>query len=182
MIKGEDNMREYFLNTTRLAFSIWSEGDIADALELWGNPNVTKLIAADGKMSKDEVCQRLKKEIETYKSYNVQYWPIYIKESNKNIGCCGLRPYNFEKDIFEIGVHLKEEYWGCGLAVEACLAVIEYAFKTLNVNAIFAGHNPKNTASAQLLKKLGFTYTHDEFYPPTGLEHPSYLMTKEEYR
>ena len=39
-----------------------------------------------------------------------------------------------------------------------------------------------NIASVQLLKKLGFTYAHDEFYPPTGLYHPSYLMTDHDYR
>ncbi|WML33526.1 hypothetical protein [Clostridium sp. OS1-26] len=28
---------------------------------------------------------------------------------------------------------------------------------------------------------LKIFYTHDEFYPPTGLYHPSYLMTKQYY-
>jgi [ribosomal protein S5]-alanine N-acetyltransferase len=174
-------MREFFLNTARLGFSVWSEKDISDALELWGNPEVTKFIVANGKMSKEQVQQRLKKEIETYNNANIQYWPIYFLETNQNVGCCGLRPYDSENNIFEIGIHLKENYWGKGLAREACSAVIEYAFNTLGVSALFAGHNPKNTASAQLLKKLGFTYTHDEFYPPTGLLHPSYLMTQQDY-
>lgn len=80
-----------------------------------------------------------------------------------------------------MGIHLKKEYWRKGFAKETCLKVIEYAFKALKANALFAGHNPKNTASAALLKKLGFKYTHDEFYSPTGLYHPSYLMTKEDY-
>lgn len=92
-----------------------------------------------------------------------------------------MRPYDYENNIFEIGIHLKKKYWGKGFAQESCSAVMEYAFKTLKVNALFAGHNPKNIASAQLLKKLGFRYTHDEFYPPTGLHHPSYLMTKQDY-
>lgn len=169
-------MKDYFLNTTRLGFSIWSETDLFDASELWGNPEVTKFISADGKMTKEQVQQRLNKEIETCINVNIQYWPIYIIENNQNVGCCGLRPYDSENNILEIGIHLKEKYWGKGLAKEACSAVIEYAFKTLRVNALFAGHNPKNIASAQLLKKLGFTYTHDEYYPPTGLHHPSYLM------
>lgn len=30
-------------------------------------------------------------------------------------------------------------------------------------------------------ERLGFIYTHHEFYPPTGLKHPSYLMKKEDY-
>lgn len=174
-------MKKFFLNTVRLRFSVWSEKDMPDALELWGNPKVTKFIASDGKMSKEQVHQRLKKEIETYNSCNIQYWPIYLIETNQNIGCCGIRPYDSNKNIFEMGIHLKEQYWGKGFAQEACSAVIDYAFNNLKVNALFSGHNPKNTASARLLKKLGFTYTHDEFYPPTGLYHPSYLMTRQDY-
>ena len=174
-------MESFFLNTVRLGFSVWSEKDISDALELWGNPEVTKFIVAEGKMSKAQVQQRLRKEIETYNNANIQYWPIYLIETNQNVGCCGLRPYDPKSNTLEIGIHLKEAYWGNGFAMEACTKVIEYAFKDLRVNALFAGHNPKNIASAQLLKKLGFTYTHDEFYPPTGLHHPSYLITKESY-
>lgn len=174
-------MREFFINTERLGFSVWSEKDISDAIELWGNREVTRFIVADGKMSEDQVLQRLKKEIETYNNFNIQYWPVYLLETNQNIGCCGLRPYDSEKNILEMGIHLKEKYWGKGFAQEVCSAVIEYAFNALDINAIFAGHNPKNTASAHLLKKLGFKYTHDEFYPPTGLYHPSYLITKQDY-
>ena len=73
------------------------------------------------------------------------------------------------------------ELWGKGYAYEACIAVIEYAFEMLKFDGIFAGHNPKNQTSASLLKKLGFTYIKDEFYTPTGLFHPSYLMVKENY-
>lgn len=174
-------MRQFFLTTERLGFSVWRENDISDALELWGNPEVTKFIVADGILLKEQVDQRLKKEIETYNNYNIQYWPVYFIETNENVGCCGIRPYDSEKNIFEMGIHLKEKYWGKGFAQQACSAVIEYAFNNLKVNALFAGHNPKNICSAKLLKKLGFTYTHDEFYPPTGLYHPSYLMTKEDY-
>ena len=179
---GGCSMRDFFLNTERLGFSVWSKKDISDALELWGNQEVTKFIVAGGKMSKEQVQQRLKKEIETYDNFNIQYWPIYLIETNQNIGCCGLRPYDSENNIFEIGIHLKEKYWGKGFAKEACYGVIEYAFETIKVNALFAGHNPKNIVSAQLLKKIGFIYTHDELYLPTGLHHPSYLMTKQDYK
>jgi RimJ/RimL family protein N-acetyltransferase len=174
-------MREFFFTTERLGFSVWNENDIIDALELWGNPEVTKFIVADGKMLEQQVHQRLKKEIETYNNTNIQYWPIYFIETNKNVGCCGVRPYDSEKNILEMGIHLKVQYWGKGLAQEACSAVIEYSFNSLKVDALFAGHNPKNISSARLLKKLGFTYTHDKFYAPTGLYHHSYLMTKQDY-
>jgi hypothetical protein len=32
------------LDTARLGFSVWSEKDISDTLELWGNPEVTKYL------------------------------------------------------------------------------------------------------------------------------------------
>ena len=60
---------------------------------------------------------------------------------------------------------------------------MDFAFKNtkLNVSALFAGHHPNNTSSAHLLKKLGFQFTHSEYYAPTGLYHASYLMNKDDY-
>jgi RimJ/RimL family protein N-acetyltransferase len=101
--------------------------------------------------------------------------------TNELIGCCGLRPYDPTKKIFEIGVHIIPKLWRNGYALEATRRVIDHAFNVLNCFALFAGHNPNNNASNKLLKKLNFNYIRDEFYAPTGLKHPSYLLTKEEY-
>ena len=57
-----------------------------------------------------------------------------------------------------------------------------YAFVTLKIKATFAGHNPANERSRRLLTKLGFTCTHDELYPPTGLNHPSYLVETADFK
>jgi hypothetical protein len=35
---------------------------------------------------------------------------------------------------------------------------------------------PHNGGSGRVLEKLGFGYTHDEFMPQTGLNHPCYLL------
>jgi len=58
---------------------------------------------------------------------------------------------------------------------------MEYAFNTLGLKAPFAGHNPANDASRRVLEKLGFRYAHDAYCPPTGLNHPSYMLTVEEF-
>ena len=78
--------------------------------------------------------------------------------------------------VYEVGFHLRPPFWGRGIATEAATAVLSHAFRTLEVDAVFVGHNPKNDKSRRLLLKLGFRYTHDEFYQPTGLMHPSYLL------
>lgn len=169
-------MKKKIIETDRLFFSIWEENNLKYAYELWGNSEVTKLITASGKMNEEEIKNRLKKEIENYEKYGMQYFPLYLKENEIFVGCCGLRPYNIEKNILEMGIHIKEEYWGKGIALEACEKIIKYAFENLKVSSLFAGHNPKNLGSAHLIKKLGFIYLGDEYYPPTDLYHPSYIF------
>lgn len=101
-------------------------------------------------------------------------WPIFTLSSDELIGCCGLQAYR--KNEYEIGFHLLPKFWRKGYAVEVASAVINYAFSILKTDALFAGQNPHNTASAKILRKLGFHYIGDEFYEPTGLYHPSYEL------
>ncbi|MDU1909959.1 GNAT family N-acetyltransferase [Fusobacterium sp.] len=171
-------MREKILETDRLFFSVWKENDMKQAHELWGDPEVTKLITASGKMTEKEIKNRLAKEIENYKNFRVQYFPLYLKENEIFVGCCGLRPYDKEKNILEMGIHIKKEQWGKGIALEGCTKIIEYAFNILKASAVFVGHNPNNIGSAYLIKKLGFTYIEDRYYLPTGLYHPSYIFER----
>jgi len=45
-----------------------------------------------------------------------------------------------------------------------------------DIAALIAGHHPENHASGRALQRLGFNYTHDELYPPTGRMEPCYLL------
>jgi RimJ/RimL family protein N-acetyltransferase len=171
-----------FLETPRLIFHTWTETDVVFALGLWGDPRVTQYIDARGKLSVDDVKDRLVREIAGEKKYGVQYWPIFLRSTGEHVGCCGLRPYDLSRNIYEIGFHIRSDLWGKGFASEAARSVMAYAFTKLSINGLFAGHNPHNTASRHLLQKLGFRYTHDEYYAPTGLYHPSYVLTVDEYR
>jgi len=164
----------YFLQSQRLGFRPWSDADLDLAMGLWGDPEVTRLIG--GSFSRDQVRERLAREIATLREYGVQYWPVFLLVAGDHVGCCGLRPYRIEERVYELGCHLRRAYWGQGYAQEAARAVIGYAFGALGAAALFAGHNPANEASRHLLLKLGFVYTHDEYYAPTGLYHPSYLL------
>jgi RimJ/RimL family protein N-acetyltransferase len=171
----------YFMRTARLGFRCWRPDDLDLALGLWGDIQVMRFIEARGKLSKEQVQERLTSEIANQKEHGVQYWPVFLLETNQHVGCCGLRPYDPSGRIYEIGFHVRSEYWRRGYAYEAATAVMRHAFEKLNAGGLFAGHNPQNEASRHLLTKLGFRYTHDEYYPPTGLDHPSYLLTAGDY-
>ena len=78
---------------------------------LWGDLEVTKFIDARGKLTREDVKQLLSKEIECDKQFNVQYWPIFLLNTNEHIGCCGLRPYDLAERIYEIGAHILPQHW-----------------------------------------------------------------------
>ena len=167
---------DYFLRTARLGFRRWSVHDLPLAVALWGDPEVTRFIG--GPCSRKDAEERLGREIALMNSYHLQYWPLFLLHDGAHVGCAGLRPYRLEDRVYELGFHLRSVYWGRGLAVEAGQAVIAFAFEALGARALFAGHHPANAASRRVLEKLGFSFTHEEFYPPTGLEHRSYLLTR----
>ena len=178
---GDHVTDDYFLTTQRLGFREWTMQDIPLAISLWGDVMVTNLIDARGQLTHDQVTERLTKEIASMKQYGVQYWPIFELATGEFLGCCGLRPYRLDDGTYELGVHLCADRWGRGYATEAGAAVINYAFEKLGAKGLFAGHHPRNAASSNFLQKLGFRHTHDEYYPPTGLQHPSYLLSLEEF-
>lgn len=164
----------YFLQSSRLGFRTWSMEDVPLAVKLWGNAEVTRTFG--GPFSETQILERLAREIANQLAYKLQYWPVFYLQDQEFAGCCGLRPYKIGIQIFELGFHFLPEHWGKGLATEAAQAVINYAFATLALKGLFAGHHPANAASSSVLKKLGFRYTHDEVYPPTGELHPSYFL------
>jgi ribosomal-protein-alanine N-acetyltransferase len=167
-------MNDYFLKSSRLGFRQWSIADLPLAVALWGDPEVTRFIG--GPFSSEKILERLQTEIDLFSKHNVQYWPIFLLETREHAGCAGLRPYRVEDRIFELGVHLRPPCWGRGLAEEAARTVITFALEKAGAKALFAGHHPANSTSQHLILKLGFRRTHEEFYPPTGLHHPSYLL------
>jgi RimJ/RimL family protein N-acetyltransferase len=147
------------------------------AVELWGNEDVTKLIG--GPFTNTEVLERMHLEIRNMAECGVQYWPMFDKALDSFVGCCGLRPRG-EPGVYELGFHLVPSAWGKGYAPEAAKCICDYAFSSLSVVSLFAGHNPANVNSKSVLLKLGFTFTHEEFYAPTGLLHPCYILPKPE--
>jgi [ribosomal protein S5]-alanine N-acetyltransferase len=166
---------DYFLTSARLGFRCWSQRDSALANQLWGDAEVTRLIG--GPFTPEMIRARLLGEIAQMQEQGVQYWPIFLRDGNRFVGCAGLRPYRCEEKVYELGFHLCSAFWGHGLASEAARATIDYAFQTLGASAVVAGHHPANEPSRRVLGKLGFAYTHDEVYLPTGLLHPSYLLS-----
>lgn len=166
----------YFLKSERLGFRWWSPDDLPLARELWGDLEVTKFFG--GPFSGEEIVRRLQVELDRAAAHNFQYWPMHLLDGGEFVGCCGLRPYKLDERIPELGFHLLPKFWGRGLGPEAATCAIRYAFETIGVRALSAGHHPDNTNSKKVLNRLGFQYTHDEFFPALDLDIPYYILRR----
>ncbi len=85
----------------------------------------------------------------------VQVFAIEI--NNRASGGIGIFP---QDDIMcknaEIGYWLAEQYWGKGIISGAINQIVEYGFKTFDINRIYAVPFGSNLASQKALEKAGF--------------------------
>ncbi len=82
---------------------------------------------------------------------------IFIRSSDEYCGSVGL---HIEKDHerAEMGYWIGVPYWGRGYASEAARAVVEYSFRELGLNRIYATVFAGNTASRRVAEKAGMRY------------------------
>lgn len=83
-----------------------------------------------------------------------------------------------EADTYEIGWIIHPAYRNKGFAYEAAKALTEYAFETLHADKIQAHCDSRNTASKNLMIKLGMELedkSGTRFYPKTGVTSGEYL-------
>jgi RimJ/RimL family protein N-acetyltransferase len=70
------------------------------------------------------------------------------------IGFCGLK-YLEDLNAVDVGYRFLPEYWGRGLATEACLASVTFGFEVLKLDRIIGLVLPDNVASIRVLEKVG---------------------------
>ncbi|MGE8432432.1 GNAT family N-acetyltransferase [Chryseobacterium joostei] len=74
-------------------------------------------------------------------------------KENQLIGAIGL--HDRDDDKAELGYWIGMPYWNKGYVTEAARAIVDFGFKKLNFNKIFATHFLHNPASGKIMEKIG---------------------------
>jgi RimJ/RimL family protein N-acetyltransferase len=167
------------LQTKRLWLRTWDSADLELACSLWGDSAVMAFLG--GALSREKIQEKLEAEITCQEKNGVQYWPVFEKQTDEFVGCCGLRPWAYSPPAgYELGFHLVESKWGRGYGFEAAQGVVSHGFDTLQMGMLRTGHHPENGKSKKILLSLGFRFVDEVFYKPTGLMHPTYKLERGE--
>ena len=87
----------------------------------------------------------------------LQIFAIVLED--KVVGEIGLnqRVEDRQNERAELVYSLSRQHWGKGLMTEAAWAVINWAFRTYNLNKIYSTCDPRNNLSIRVLEKLGMS-------------------------
>ena len=144
------------LKTERLILRPWREEDAECLYHFAKNPKIGPIAGWPPHKSVEESLEIINTIFSKRETYA-------ITMDDKSIGCVGLLFYPdtnhyWDDEGVELGYWIGEEYWGQGLVVEACKAVIKHAFEDLKINKIHASFRYENRQSKRVLEKLGFKY------------------------
>jgi ribosomal-protein-alanine N-acetyltransferase len=139
--------------TPRLLHRALQEEDAGAFFALNSHPDVLQHTGEPPLRSPDEA----RAMIAAYPDFNTVgfgRWGCVLRSTGEVIGFCGLKHLP-ELDAVDVGYRFLPEYWGRGLATEACSACIVFGFETLGLDEIIGLVLPANTASIRVLEKVG---------------------------
>ncbi|MGB3946912.1 MAG: GNAT family N-acetyltransferase [Bacteroidia bacterium] len=149
------------LETERLYLREFTLDDAQLLIDLNSNSNVTRYVG-DGPVKDLAEAKRILTDI-IFPQYenNMGRWAVHLKENDEFIGWCGLK-YIAEVNETDLGYRFFENHWGKGYASESAKAVLNYGVTMLKLKKIIATAAKANTASLNVIKKLGMVYLQDD--------------------
>ena len=147
---------QFTLSTPRLQLRFLSQGDVpalyrmysdAEAMRYWSSGPWDNMQQAEAYLDAAQA---------GYESGELLRMGIEI--DGQLAGIVNLYSFNRQNRRCDVGYMLDREFWGKGYMREAMAAIIDYAFRVLRLHRIEADIDPRNTASARLLKSLHFVH------------------------
>ncbi|WP_309721334.1 GNAT family N-acetyltransferase [Armatimonas sp.] len=129
---------------TQALFSYYSD---PEAMRYWAWPAYTEVAQAQKLLTEAQ---------EGSPEAGYLAWGIAQRTGNALLGTCSLYRIDLNNGRAEIGYLLGRPHWGQGLASEAVVLAIDYAFTTLGLRRLEADIDPRNVGSHKLLERLGF--------------------------
>jgi ribosomal-protein-alanine N-acetyltransferase len=169
------------LETDRLVLRDLTLADLDGLSRLYADPDVRRFFP-EGTLTRDETLEELEWIIDVYyRRYGYGLWATVDRSSGEMLGRCGLLPWKIvdpttsrleltgpdedpsDDDRYEVEVAylLAKERWGHGLATEAARAIVDLAFRTLDVPRLICLVDPENRASLEVAGHAGFALDGD---------------------
>ena len=147
------------LETERLILRHLCLEDLDALFGLYSDPEIRQYFP-EGTLSYSDTKAELEWHMNGHPAFpELGLWATVLKETNEFIGRCGLLPWKIEeRQEVEVAYLLDKKFWGQGLATEAALAIVQYAFEQLNLSRLICLIDPDNAASINVAQRIGMHF------------------------
>lgn len=174
------------LRTPRLLLREFTPQDANDLALVLSDPETMRYYPTP--YDRAGVEQWIERNRQRYQDDGVGLWAMELKktkdseipasEVHKIIGDCGIILQEVEGErLYEIGYHLRRDFWGQGLATEAAIACRDWAFAHLTAERLISLIRPENLPSCRVAERTGMTVWKEVNW--RGLPHYVYSIEKE---
>lgn len=175
------------LETARLRLRHFRESDLARFSAYRNDPEVARYHSWEG-ITEAEARTFIEEQSEVQPGVPGQWFQmaIELKASAALVGDCALKIEENDACQAEIGYTFSRAYQGQGLATEAVLRVLAYAFETLGLHRVIAITDCENHPSVALLERLGFRreghFRENVWFKGKWADEYLYAMLRREWR
>lgn len=132
----------------------WNIDDLESLVKYANNPNIAKFMTDGFPHPYKEENGKMFIEFAT-KDNPIHIFAIDI--NGEAVGGIGLHPQqDIHKKNAELGYWLAEPFWGNGIIKKAIHEIVDFGFKTYDIDRIFARPFGTNIPSQKVLQKAGF--------------------------
>jgi RimJ/RimL family protein N-acetyltransferase len=143
------------LETERLILREFEEADFEDVYRMYCDAEVRRYLAWEMPPKPEYLALYRQKLLDRHRfDKGLGVWAGIARETDEFIGVFMLKPLEEGPEI-EVGYHLARWAWGRGFATEGARALVEYGFRTVELDRIVAVVDPENAASLAVVGRLG---------------------------
>ena len=153
--------KEIFLESERMIFRYHIEEDLEPFIKMQQDPDFRRYVGGKPR-SRENAERKFRGTYLPRPKDDFALWATELKETGEYIGYCGISPHFSENGIVEnegsLAYYIAKEHWGKGLATEASVRFLDWAFKEKKLKRVVADLEEGNMASQRILENLGFRF------------------------
>jgi RimJ/RimL family protein N-acetyltransferase len=164
-------MNKIIFVTERLFLRELTLADADDLAQILCDPETMRFYPRP--LKRQEVDEWIARNHTRYELHSHGLWAVILNDGQIFVGDCGLIFQEVDGiEELEVGYQFNKNYWGRGLATEAALGCMNYAFNRLGRRRIISMIRPENIPSRRVAERNGLQIEKKVFWK--GFQHYIY--------
>jgi len=158
---GERTPRVIEVRTERLRLRQFKNADLDAYADMVGDEDTMRYINDGATLGRDDAWRQIAYYVGHWALHGFGPWAIESKGSGEFLGRVGLY-YPEGWPGVEVGWMIRKEHGGHGIATEAALFALYFAFEGMELQELISVIHPENKASIRVAEKIGGFYDRNE--------------------